>query len=107
MPMRVVPTAYHRRILDAAHHAGSPMGAHHELITAIPAAEPNRLSAVLHTMSPAQVIVTGTLDRRLLLLQHPGDGHWTVADLSGQPHQTRAWPTWARPAIHLNTPKAG
>jgi hypothetical protein len=70
-------TAYHGRILDAAHHAGSPLDAHHELITAIPAAEPNRLRAVLNTMSPAQAIVTGTLDRRLLLLQHPGGDRWT------------------------------
>jgi len=105
MPLHVVPNAYYGRILEAAHQAGSPLDAHHELITAIPAAEPNRLRTVLNTISPAQVVVTGTLDRRLLLLQHPGGDRWTVADLSGQPHQTRAWPAWACPAIHLNTPE--
>lgn len=105
MPARVTSPAYHERILDAGHHAGNNLDRHRELITTLPAAEPNRLRAVLNTISPAQVIVTGTLDRRLLLLQHPSGDRWTAADLSGRPHQTRNWPAWARPAIHLDTPE--
>ncbi|MBV9139674.1 MAG: hypothetical protein JO115_01910 [Pseudonocardiales bacterium] len=62
--------------------------------------------AVLSAISPAQVIVTGTLDRRLLLLQNTGGDRWMAADLSGQPHQTRTWPAWASPAIHLNAPES-
>lgn len=68
---RIAPATYHERILNAAHHVGSNLDAHRELIAALPAAEPNRLRAVLSTISPAQIIVTGTLDRRLLFLKHP------------------------------------
>lgn len=103
MPARVAFTAYHERILEALHQVGSNLDAHRELITALPATEPNRLRAVLNTISPAEVIVTGTLDRRLLFLQHSGGNRWTAADLFGQPHQTRTWPGWARPTIHLDT----
>lgn len=51
-----------------------------------------------------QIRVTGTLDRRLLFIERP-DGRWAVADLSGQPHSTRAWPAWAREHIELESPE--
>lgn len=51
-----------------------------------------------------QIRVTGTLDRRLVLVERP-DGRWVVADLSGRPHDTRAWPTWARDHLCLDSPR--
>jgi hypothetical protein len=104
MPTRILPTAHHDRILDAARHAGGVLDQHRELITTIPAAEPNRLHTALSTHYPARVILTGTLDRRLLLLEHPDSDRWTAADLSEQPHQTRTWPDWAQAGIGLDTP---
>ncbi|WP_316521159.1 B12-binding domain-containing radical SAM protein [Kitasatospora brasiliensis] len=51
-----------------------------------------------------RVRVTGTLDRRLILIERL-DGRWVVADLSGEPHSTRAWPT--RLDGHLSLDDAG
>jgi radical SAM superfamily enzyme YgiQ (UPF0313 family) len=50
-----------------------------------------------------RVRVTGALDRRLLFVER-GEGRWVVADLSGQPHGSRAWPTWARDRVVLDEP---
>jgi hypothetical protein len=47
-----------------------------------------------------RIRVAGTLDRRLVGIERP-NGHWTLADLSGQPHATRAWPGWTRGHIHV------
>jgi hypothetical protein len=68
-----------------------------------PAVDPNRLGGVLARAlagTAARVIVTGTLDRRLVLLRSTG-GNWLLADLSGQPHGTRAWPRWAQDGIGI------
>ncbi|MGW3163298.1 B12-binding domain-containing radical SAM protein [Streptomyces sp. NPDC001142] len=50
-----------------------------------------------------QIRVTGTLDRRLVFFERP-DGRWAVADLSGQPHASRAWPAWAERHIDFESP---
>lgn len=50
-----------------------------------------------------RVRVTGTLDRRLVLLEH-SPGRWTLADLSGEPHSTRSWPEWANAHLELDEP---
>lgn len=60
--------------------------------------EPDRLRRTVEaavTGSAGRVLVTGTLDRRLICVERR-DGQWAVADLSGQPHGTRAWPGWTR-----------
>jgi hypothetical protein len=51
------------------------------------------------------VLVTGTLDRRLIIVQDL-DGRWIIADLSGQSHETRAWPSWTRGHIEIEDPGA-
>lgn len=68
--------------------------------TPIPATEPTRLHAALSTVLPAQVILADTLERRLLLGQHAERDQWTVADLAGQVHRTRAWPSWVPAAMY-------
>ncbi|HUY47292.1 MAG TPA: radical SAM protein [Streptosporangiaceae bacterium] len=53
--------------------------------------------------SARRVRIAGSLDRRLLLVERR-DGRWAAGDLSGQPHETRAWPAWAAGRISLETP---
>lgn len=65
--------------------------------------EPMTLARMLAAASGNQVIVTGTLDRRLLLLEDP-EGRWVVADLSGLPHASRHWPSWAVGHLCLEHP---
>lgn len=52
-----------------------------------------------------EVVVTGTLDRRLVLIEHTeGEPAWTAIDLSGQPHATRAWPAWTTGRLTIEDP---
>lgn len=65
--------------------------------------DPQRLRRHLETLligKVTRVRVAGTLDRRLLGIKG-ADGAWTLADLSGQPHRTRAWPGWTQGRIHI------
>ncbi|MEV0537071.1 radical SAM protein [Kitasatospora sp. NPDC050463] len=50
-----------------------------------------------------RIRVTGTLDRRLVLIERP-DAKWVVADLSGQPHESRHWPSWATNHLDFQSP---
>jgi hypothetical protein len=52
-----------------------------------------------------RVRVAGTLDRRLVFIEHD-DGRWVVADLSGQPHRSRAWPEWTHDHLKLDDPSS-
>jgi hypothetical protein len=59
--------------------------------------KPQRLRYMLETAlagSARRVRVAGALDRRLACIERL-DRRWVLADLSGQPHQTRAWPAWS------------
>ncbi|MDX3663718.1 radical SAM protein [Streptomyces sp. ID05-26A] len=71
-------------------------------------ADPNAVQRVLkdHLGDDHAVVVTGTLDRRLVLIEHePAGGSWTVADLSGRPHVGRDWPHWTHGnGLLLDTP---
>lgn len=54
---------------------------------------------------PGRFSLTGTLDRRLLFAERPAIvGGWVVADLSGQPHQTRPWPDWVSARVSIAAP---
>lgn len=68
--------------------------------------DPLRLRRHLETAligKVTRVRVAGTLDRRLLGIKR-ADETWVLADMSGQPHETRAWPAWAEGRIHLERP---
>lgn len=58
-----------------------------------------------------RVLVAGALDRRLLLIEraaqpaYSGAPSWVAADLSGRPHEARAWPAWAGEHLVLEHPK--
>lgn len=100
-------TTVHDRLLAAAQHAAGRRfdAAVTARLTSIPETDPNALAAVLAEALPGRISLTGTLDRRLLFAEHAAPvGGWTVADLSGQPHETRVWPAWTQDRIHLDAP---
>jgi hypothetical protein len=69
---------------------------------------PQRLRNLLEaslTGVAGRVRVTGTLDRRLACIER-SDGRWVLADLSGQPHQARSWPSWARCHMDVQDPSS-
>ncbi|CAL9587347.1 hypothetical protein SUDANB106_05169 [Streptomyces sp. enrichment culture] len=69
---------------------------------------PNDLRARLEAHldgEAGRVRVTGTLDRRLLLLERPTGG-WVAADLSGAEHASRHWPSWTAEHVQLETPES-
>ncbi|MET8542569.1 radical SAM protein [Kitasatospora sp. NPDC004799] len=69
---------------------------------------PNRLRQHLEDNrgdSVGRVIVTGTLDRRLVLVER-SDGRWVIADLSGLAHESRHWPDWLTGHVDLDTPSS-
>ncbi|GGM57189.1 hypothetical protein GCM10012275_30370 [Longimycelium tulufanense] len=78
-----------------------------DAIAAVSTTDPNALRATVASVLPesSRVVVTGTLDRRLLALSTPKSPEWTIADLTGEPHATRAWPDWVRTEIHLHRPE--
>jgi len=67
---------------------------------------PQRLRNLMETSlarAAGRIRVTGTLDHRLVCIERP-DGRWVLADLSGQPHQARSWPSWARRHLDVHDP---
>lgn len=96
----------HDRIVEVVRRLGGDTNVCRSTIEAIPASEPNRLADALAAIVPARAILTSTLERRLLFTEHHGAVGWTVADLAGQPHRTRAWPPWAATAIGLDDPSS-
>ncbi len=102
------PTTAHECLLAAVHQiqpALSPTAA--SVLAGIPTTEPNRLRDALVDVlgsSAGRVVLTGTLEQRLLAVEHPDGGEWTLADLSGTPHDRRNWPEWACTGIRLTNP---
>jgi hypothetical protein len=86
-------------------------------LMSVPLTDPAAIRSTLAEFagSGRKVVVTGTLDRRLVLVQDEGparaadfncagEDSWTVADLSGQPHGSRVWPSWIDGAIVVGDP---
>ncbi|GAA4239772.1 hypothetical protein GCM10022254_61480 [Actinomadura meridiana] len=66
--------------------------------------DPGALTEALQRWVGVSAVVTGTLERRLVFVENAGHTGWTVADLSGAPHKTREWPTWAEAALTPDQP---
>ncbi|WP_406313332.1 hypothetical protein OHA77_33535 [Streptosporangium sp. NBC_01639] len=94
----------HDRLIIAVRHAigAAPFTAAdlHET----PLEQPVALHRFLTERLPARVALTGTVDRRLLVVENPVGPGWTIADLSGQQHRTREWPTWTQGRLPLTQP---
>lgn len=78
------------RLLFAAEHATGIVPAD---LAAVQLADTAALTAALNEHLGVRVIVAGTLERRLVLIESADRNGWTVADLSGASHDMRAWPT--------------
>lgn len=91
------------RVVAAATGVVAPPGS---AVWQVSLAEPGQLRATLADIlgDDHTVVVTGTLDRRLVLVEAKSTGTWTVADLSGQPHHTRTWPAWATDRLTIDDP---
>ncbi|WP_233226308.1 B12-binding domain-containing radical SAM protein [Amycolatopsis sp. CA-126428] len=94
------------RLLHAVAYATGTAPAVGAPLWSVPLAEPAAVHSALTDYLPAGrvVVVTGTLDRRLVLIENEAGGSWTVADLSGQPHSSRVWPQWATGHIDVAAP---
>ncbi|MEU8024226.1 radical SAM protein [Micromonospora haikouensis] len=93
--MRDLPPSAHDRLLYAYAHATGSIPPRGGPLMEVPLEDPNAVRAALTSAVGEErtVVVTGTLDRRLVLILQPS-GSWTAADLSGQPHRSRVWPNW-------------
>lgn len=81
--------------------------AQQQAIRDVPRSQPNALRDTVADLLPGcDVVLTGTLERRLLAASTGRPGAWLLADLSGQPHATRVWPGWAAQHVQLQTPGA-
>ncbi|GAA4636806.1 hypothetical protein GCM10023196_088010 [Actinoallomurus vinaceus] len=88
------------RLLFAAEHATGTTAD----LGAVRLTDPGSLSEALQQRLGVRAVVTGTLDRRLVFIENAGHPGWTAADLSGAPHETRQWPTWAEATLTLDRP---
>ncbi|MGH3796135.1 MAG: radical SAM protein [Pseudonocardiaceae bacterium] len=71
----------------------------------IPETDLAKLGRLVADAVPGRFSLTGGLDRRLLFAERPAAlGGWVVADLSGQPHNTRDWPRWVSGRVDLTEP---
>jgi hypothetical protein len=97
-----------RRLVEAirATSVGGVVADH--IIAALPEiheADLTKLGRLVADALPGRFSLTGGLDRRLLFAERPTAlGGWIVADLSGQPHSTREWPTWGFGQLNLAEP---
>lgn len=93
------------RAVTTAHPGSRPLTDADRTVLAPLLISPNDLRSWLETHladEAGRVRVTGTLDRRLLLLERP-DGRWVAADLSGSEHASRHWPRWTKEHVRLGT----
>jgi hypothetical protein len=90
----------------AATTGAEPSGEDARRLHRVPEANLRGLTVALGGCLPGRFSLTGPLERRILFAERPGgNGEWTVADLSGQPHATRAWPHWIRERITIRHPE--
>jgi len=91
-----LPLSPRDRLLYTVAHATGTAPALGTRLGSVPLAKPGVVhNALADCLGDTRtVVVTGTLDRRLVLIEHDAGGAWTSADLSGLPHGSRAWPAW-------------
>lgn len=105
--MRDLRLSSRDRLIRAVMHATGAIPTIDSPVRSVPLTQPVRVEAALGAcLNGRTTVVTGTLDRRLVLIEcEPclgSTGQWTMADLSGQPLRTRVWPAWAGDHITIN-----
>lgn len=96
--MHELSASPHDRLMSAVAHATGNDPTAVELLQSVPIAQPALVrNALAHCGADTRtIVVTGTLDRRLVLIENDVEGVWTAADLSGLPHGSRTWPEWTK-----------
>ncbi|MFI5783318.1 B12-binding domain-containing radical SAM protein [Nocardia sp. NPDC051570] len=94
------------RLLTVVTETGGDTDKARALLADLHASEPNPLREGLARVLPGRVLLTGTLDHRLILTEHPDHHAWTIADLAGQPLAQRNWPDWVREGVEFHTPRS-
>ena len=85
-------TALLNTVADAA-------GQEHRAGRQRPVTDPDGITELLAGLLPHRLVVSGTLDRRLVFAERtPAQHCWQVVDLNGD-HLSRDWPVWARDHI--------
>ncbi|HEU5475179.1 MAG TPA: radical SAM protein [Actinophytocola sp.] len=103
--MRAEELSVHDRLLRAVAHASVAVPGHGMTLRSVPLVEPNAIRTALgELVGEHRAVVTGTLDRRLILIEHQVGRTWTIADLSGRRHNTRAWPPWTTGHLTIAEP---
>lgn len=103
--MRDLRLSQRDRLVEAVAHVTGTIPTVGSAVWSAPLAQPDRVQAALcDCVNSRTVVVTGTLDRRLVLIEDEPGGGWTAADLSGQPHGTRKWPAWVGDHITISAP---
>lgn len=106
--MRALLSSPRERLMHTVMHATGSVPPPGSPLWTVQLADPNTAQAALgdYLGDDRTAVVTGTLDRRLVLIEHEhAGGRWTAADLSGRPHASRGWPPWAREHLELDTPQ--
>lgn len=102
----VLSSPPHGRLLSAVTHTlGRDVGATPDL-ESVSLAEPAAVSEALGRYLPGRFVVSGTIERRLLLAERPNSPTWTVAELSGAPLGEREWPAWTEGRLRVDQPDA-
>jgi hypothetical protein len=102
-----LPLSPRDRLLYTVAHATGTAPALGTRLGSVPLAKPGVVhNALADCLGDTRtVVVTGTLDRRLVLIEHDAGGAWTSADLSGLPHGSRAWPAWTQGHLTIAEPQ--
>ena len=102
-----LPLSPRDRLLYAVAHVTGTAPALGTRLGSVPLAKPGVVhNALADGLGDTRtVVVTGTLDRRLVLIEHDAGGTWTAADLSGLPHGSRAWPAWTQGQLTIAEPR--
>lgn len=95
----------HDRLVDTVERCTDRAVSSSEL-RRLPLEQPHVIRRVLENLLPGRVVVTGTIERRLLLIEHGHGQRWMAADLSGEAHATRRWPGWAADHLMLEAPNS-
>lgn len=103
-----ITSPFHRRLVEGIRAASLEGVVADSALTALVGVAETDLSMLGRSVAdavPGRFSLTGGLDRRLLFAERPELGGWVVADLSGQPHTTRAWPEWVSGRVVLAEPE--
>ncbi len=89
---------FHGRLVEAIRAASLDGVVADSTVTAMASVAETDLATLAEHVAhavPSRFSLTGGLDRRVLFAERPTTvGGWVVADLSGQPHDTRVWSEW-------------